>query len=177
MSVLQIVSQQLSEANYSVAALEEPSVKYLAFEGDTVLGFVLAFPDTRSLIGNWRSHSQQVLKAAQFGLRRAEAKSWNAYLILLASEPADYGASVALSAIEEDLTGTRKIARAGIGNEDDARGALLSLLAIQNAPQLDAVDMASEIRLRTTELPTDLVEAFVGGAPDVAILQMLEAGQ
>lgn len=177
MSLLQTVSQQLSEANYSVAALEEQSAKYLAFEGDTVLGFVLAFADTHSLIENWRAHSQQILKAAQFGLRRAEAKSWNAYLILLTAEPANYGASVTLSAIEEDLTGTRKIARAGIANEDDARGALLPLLAIQNAPQLDAVDMASEIRLRTTELPTDLVEAFVGGAPDAAILQMLEAGQ
>lgn len=175
--MLQIVSQQLSEANYSVAALEEPSVKYLAFEGDTVLGFVLAFPDTRSLIENWRLHSQQVLKAAQFGLRRAEAKSWNAYLILLAAEPAGYGASVTLCAIEEDLTDTRKIARAGIGNEDDARGALLPLLAIQNAPRLDAVDMAAEIRLRTTELPGDLVDAFVGGAPDATILQMLETGQ
>lgn len=177
MRVLQVVSQQLSEASYSVAALDEPSVKYLAFEGDTVLGFVLAYPDTRSLIENWRAQSQQVLKAAQFGLRRAEAKSWNAYLILLAAEPADYGASVTLSAIEEDLTGTRKIARAGIGNEDEARGALLPLLAIQNAPQLDAVDMAAEIRLRTTELPTDLVEAFVGGVPDAAILQLLETGQ
>jgi hypothetical protein len=176
-NVLRFVSQQLREAGYSVAALDEPSVKYLTFEGNTVLGFVLEYPDTRSLIANWRSHSQQVLKAAQFGLRRAEGKSWNAYLILLAAEPADYGASAMLSAIEEDLTGTRKIARAGIGDEEDARGALLPLLAIQNAPQLDAVDMASEIRLRTTELPTDLVEAFVGGAPDAAILQMLETGQ
>lgn len=177
MNVLQFVSQQLNEAGYSVAALEEASVTYLAFEGDTVLGFVLAFPDAPKLIENWRPHSQQVLKAAQFALRRAEAKSWNAYLILLAAEAADYVASIKLSAIEEDLTGTRKIARAGISSEDCARAALLPLLAIQNAPQLDAVDMASEIRLRTTELPPDLVEAFVGGAPDAAIFQLLEAGQ
>lgn len=177
MSVLQIVSQQLGQAGYSVAALEEPSVKYLAFEGDTVLGFVLAFPDPSSLIKNWQQHSQQVLKAAQFGLRRAEAKSWNAYLILLTSEPADYAAGVTLSAIEEDLRGTRKIARAGIAGEDDARSALLPLLTIQNAPKLDAVDMAAEIRLRTTELPADLVEAFIGDAPGPTILQMLESGQ
>lgn len=176
MNVLQLVLQQLREANYSVAVLEEP-VTCLAFEGDTVLGFVLAFPDTRTLIENWRPYSQQVLQAAQFGLRRAEAKSWNAYLIMLAAEPADYAANVTLSAIEEDLIGTRKIARAGIGSEEGARGALLPLLAINSAPQLDAIDMVSEIRLRTTELPTDLVEAFVGGAPEAAILQMLETGQ
>lgn len=177
MNVLSIASQQLSEAGYSVAAMEEQSVKYLAFEGDTVLGFVLSFPDPGSLIEHWRSHSQQILKAAQFGLRRAEAKSWNAYLILLSAEQANYAGSVTLSAIEEDLTGTRKITRAGIHAEEDARAALLPLLSIQNAPQLDAVDMAAEIRQRTTELPSELVEAFVGGASDTTILQMLEAVQ
>lgn len=177
MNILSIASQQLSEAGYSVAALEDQSLKYLAFEGDTVLGFVLSFPDTGSLIEHWRSQSQQILKAAQFGLRRAEAKSWNAYLILLSAEQADYAGSVTLSAIEEDLTGTRKIARAGIDAEEDGRAALLPLLSIQNAPQLDAVDMAAEIRLRTTELPGELVDAFVGGASDTTILQMLEAVQ
>lgn len=177
MTVLQIVSQLLEDAAYSVAALDDSNGKHLAFEGDTVLGFVLEFSDTRSLIDHWRDHSQQVLKVSQFGLRRAEAKAWNAYLILLTSQPADYGASIMLSAIEEDLTGTRKIARAGVTSDLDARGALLPLLAIQNAPQLDAVDMASEIRLRTSELPAELMDAFLSGAPDATMLQMLEAGQ
>ncbi|MER8899356.1 hypothetical protein [Mesorhizobium sp. M0676] len=177
MNGLQFVSQQLSDANYSVASLDDVLGKYLAFEGDTVLGFVLAFPDAVSLIVNWRTRSQQVLKASQFGLRRSEAKAWNAYLVLLATEPADYGASITLSAIEEDLTGTRKIARAGVATEADARSALLPLLAMQNAPQLDAVDMASEIRLRTSELPVELIDAFVSGAPEATMLQMLEAGQ
>jgi hypothetical protein len=177
MSALPIVLQLFIDANYSVAELEGSNGKYLAFEGDTVLGFVLEFSDTRNLIEHWRSHSQQVLKASQFGLRRAEAKAWNAYLILLTTEPADYGAAITLSAIEEDLTGTRKIARAGVISELDARATLLPLLAIQNAPQLDAVDMAAEIRLRTSELPSELMDAFVSGAPDATLLQMLEAGQ
>lgn len=176
MSVVQLVTQQLYDAHYSTALLGGDE-QYLAFEGETVLGFVLVFPDAQTLIGSWRIQSQQVLKASQFGLRKAEAKAWNAYLILLAEQPADYGASVNLSAIEEDLTGTRKIARAGIATELDARAALLPLLGMQNAPQLEAVDMAAEIRLRTSELPPELVEAFASGAPEAALLQLLEAGQ
>jgi hypothetical protein len=177
MSVLQMAAQQLTAANYSVAMHDDGSVQYLSFESDTVLGFVLAFDDASALIARWRADSQQVLKASQFGLRRAEAKAWNAYLILLSATPADYGPSVALSAIEEDLTGTRKIARAGVATDDDARGALLPLLAMQNAPQLDAVDMAAEIRLRTSALPSELIDAFVGDVPEATLLQLLEAGQ
>jgi len=177
MSVLHLASQQLTTANYSVATHDDGTVRYLSFEGDTVLGFVLAFDDAASLIARWRPDSQHVLKASQFGLRRAEAKAWNAYLVLLSATAAEYGPSVALSAIEEDLTGTRKIARAGVATDDDARGALLPLLAMQNAPQLDAVDMAAEIRLRTSELPSDLIDAFVGGVPEATLLQLLEAGQ
>lgn len=177
MSAQQIVAQLLTEAGYSVAMLGDAEAAYVAFEGDTVLGFVLEFPDVRSLIELWRTRSQQVLQASQFGLRRAEAKAWNAYLILLTSEPADYGAAVMLSAIEEDLTGTRKIVRAGVATDLEARGALLPLLSIQNAPQLDAVDMAAEIRLRTPELPAEIVDGFLAGSPDATLLQMLEAGQ
>lgn len=177
MSALPIITQLLDDAGYTVADLNDSNGRYLAFEGDTVLGFVLEFPDARGLIEQWRNHSQQVLKASQFGLRRAEAKAWNAYLVLVTTEPADYGAAITLSAIEEDLTGTRKIARAGVVSDLEARSAVLSLLAIQNAPQLDAVDISAEIRLRTSELPAELMDAFFSGVPDAAMLQMLEAGQ
>ncbi len=177
MSVLQLALQQLDQAHYSVAIVDDSTGQYLVFEGETVLGFVLAFPDGASLIDTWRARSQHVLKASQFGLRRAEAKAWNAYLVLLARDLADYGVSVNLSAIEEDLTGTRKIARAGISTETMVRAALLPLLAMQNAPQLNAVDMAAEIRLRTSELPSELIDAFVRGAPEATMLQLLETAQ
>lgn len=177
MSALPIIMQLLDQAGYSVTSMNNVTRDVLTFEGDTVLGFVLEFPDTRTLIEQWRNHSQQVLKESQFGLRRAEAKAWNAYLILTTTEPADYAAAITISAIEEDLTGTRKIARAGVVSEFDARGVLLPLLAIQHAPQLDAIDMSAEIRLRTSELPAELMDAFVNGAPDAIMLQMLEAGQ
>lgn len=177
MSILHLAARQLDDAGYSVAALTDADIQYLAFEGDTVLGFVLAFDDADALIERWHQDSQRVLRASQFGLRRAETKAWNAYVILLTGDKSDYASTIRLGAIEEDLTGTRKIARAGVVSDEDMRGALLPLLAMQHAPKLDAVDMAGEIRLRTSELPLDLIDAFIGGAPDTTILQLLEAGQ
>ena len=79
-----------------------------------------------------------------------------------------------LGSIEEDLVGTRKIARAGITNTEDIRSALLSLLAIQNAPRLEAVDMPTEIRVRTSELPSELVEAFLSGTNTATLFELLE---
>ncbi|QOG07272.1 hypothetical protein IGS74_03125 [Aureimonas sp. OT7] len=177
MSILHLAARQLDDAGYSVAVLTDDDIQYLAFEGDTILGFVLAFDDAGALIERWHQDSKRVLKASQFGLRRAETKAWNAYVILLTDGISNYASTISLGAIEEDLMGTRKIARAGVSSEDDMRAALLPLLNMQHAPRLDAVDMSGEIRLRTSELPSELIDAFVGGAPDATILQLLEASQ
>lgn len=146
----------------------------LVFEGATVLGFVLVYPDPEALIAGWKSDGDALVSAFQFGLRRAQTKAWNTYLILLAERSTTYSERVALSAIEEDLSGTRKIARGGVTDIDNLRQALLPLLPIQSAPRLGAVDMKDEIRLRTTSLPERAVEAFFSQAPVSAVAQALE---
>ena len=167
----------LTDAGYAVGPLATSQGEVTTFENDSVLGFVLHFPDAGSLIENWRGASDRVLRTAQFALRRAEAKAWNAYFVYLADAPGDYGQNIALGAIEEDLVGTRKIARAGISSTDDLKAALLPLLPVQNAPRLEAVDMATEIRLRTSELPTELIDAFLAGAAEATLTHLLESGQ
>jgi hypothetical protein len=169
-----IVQEQLFHAGYSVGLGDDADAPFIMFENASVLGFVLFYPDAGALIERWRGSSERVLKAAQFALRRAEEKSWNTYLLLLAEGSGTYGQSITLGTIEEDLVGTRKIARAGIASVDDAHAALLPLLPIQNAPQLDAVDMPTEIRLRTSELGSNLVEAFLSGATEATLSQLLE---
>jgi hypothetical protein len=95
--------------------------------------------------------------------------------VFLGEAEANYGERVALSSIEENLTGTRKLARAGISDSESLRAALLPLLPIQNAPHLGAVDMAAEIKLRTTELPTRVVDAFLSTrAQEASVAQILE---
>lgn len=174
---LSMVQDQLAGGGYAVATTEDQDGLVLMFENDSILGFVVGFPDASTLLEQWQSTSQRVLRSQQLALRRAERKAWNAYLVLLAEAPGDFGQNVMLGAIEEDLVGTRKIAWAGITDAEHVRDALLPLLAIQNAPRLDAVDIAAEIRRRTPELPSELVEVFLSGASEGTLVQLLEAGK
>jgi hypothetical protein len=149
----------------------------MTFESDTIFGFVVNYLDPDVLINTWYKDSAAILSAAQFLLRRSEVKAWNTYFIFLADNCADYGQSIACGAIEEDLVGTRKIARAGVASADALRSALLVLLPIQNTPQIEAVDMVEEVRLRTHELPSELIETFLSDASDAILLQTLETSQ
>jgi hypothetical protein len=160
--VLEESNRLLQTAGISTLLIETVRGKALAFEGATILGFVLGYEASALVAEN------------QLSLRRARDKAWNTYTVLLAAAEANYAERVALSSIEEDLTGTRKLARAGISDAERLQAALLPLLPIQNAPQLEAVDMPSEIRLRTTELPRRVVDAFLSGAQEGAVIQVLE---
>jgi hypothetical protein len=164
----------LRTAALSTHLIETSRGTALAFEGTTILGFVMSYRDCAELIEQWGADASALVAENQLSLRRAQDKAWNTYIVLLAAAEAGYGQRVTLSAIEEDLTGTRKLARAGISDAERLRAALLPLLPIQNAPQLDAVDMPSEIRLRTTELPKRIVDAFLSGAQEGSVAQILE---
>lgn len=164
----------LNQIGCATVSIEMTTRRALAFESATVLGFVVAYDNAVDLLDRWSADADWLIKSHQLGLRRAQGKAWNTYTIFLAGAEPTYGEVVALSAVEEDLTGTRKIARAGIRDVQGIRATLLPLLPIQNAPRLEAVDMTSEIRLRTTGLPRAVVEAFLSGAPEASVAQVLE---
>jgi hypothetical protein len=146
----------------------------LLFEDQTVIGFILPYASTKDLLQRWADDSRAAVAQYQFGLRRAGQKAWNAYIVLLAAGEIASPNSAALSAIEEDLVGTRKIARGGIDDESSLRNALLSLLPLQAAPMLEAVDIPAEVRQRTTELPSRAVDAFLSRVEEAVVLQVLE---
>jgi hypothetical protein len=172
--VLEESNRLLQTAGISTLLIETVRGKALAFEGATILGFVLGYEDRGQLVEKWSADASALVAENQLSLRRARDKAWNTYTVLLAAAEANYAERVALSSIEEDLTGTRKLARAGISDAERLQAALLPLLPIQNAPQLEAVDMPSEIRLRTTELPRRVVDAFLSGAQEGSVVQILE---
>jgi hypothetical protein len=174
MNLLEDSDRLLRTVGISTHLIETSRGNALAFEGATILGFVLVYEDCVELIENWTADATALVKENQLSLRRAQDKAWNTYTVFLAVAEASYGERVALSTIEEDLTGTRKLARAGVTDTERLRAALLPLLPIQNAPHLEAVDMPSEIRLRTTELPTRTVDAFLSGAQENSVVQILE---
>jgi hypothetical protein len=164
----------LLECDIQSVSVREGKSECLLFEGAAVIGFVLFYSDADSLLREWEDDINDLATKHQFGLRRAQAKAWNTYAVLLAAAPPSPTNQIALSAVEENLIGTRKIARAAIEKAEDVRAALLPLLPIQNAPRLEAVDMKAEIQLRTTELPALLVQAFLSDASDATVARVLE---
>jgi hypothetical protein len=171
--ILSIATETLIGVGFSVERISINGRDALTFEDATVLGFLLVFSSPSELITRWNDDSRRAISDHQLGLRLAGQKAWNTYMVLLAAGQASFQEGVALSAIEEDLTGTRKIARAGIHDGADLQGALLALLPLQAAPKLEAVDIPSEIRQRATELP-HAVEAFLSNAEESVVLQALE---
>ena len=167
-------SQLLESAGFDVQQVELDGTPARAFENDTLLGFVFAYDTAGELIARWRSDTDGIVKQRQFQLRAAGIKAWNTYVLLLAYKRAGYAEAVALSSIEEDLAGLRKIARAGCMHASDVLRALLPLMPLQSAPVLDAVDSKEEIRQRTTELAPRIVEAFLSAADTHVVLQLLE---
>lgn len=163
----------LSQAGYDVQRSAR-SPDLLLFENDSVLGFLFGYPTVSNLMGSWASDADAIAAERRFQLRAAGQKAWNVYLVLLAEHSTTYAEVVALSLIEEDLSGMRKIARGNVSNSIAVREALLPLIAIQARPELPPVDMPAEIRLRTTELPQEAVDAFLSSAPDAVIAQSLE---
>jgi hypothetical protein len=172
--ILHSSGEILREAGYATEQVIIGQREALVFEGDTVLGFLFAYDSAANLIKRWEADSDGAIAAYQFGLRKSGIKAWNTYLVLLTPEPPDYARIVSLGAIEEDLSGTRKIARAGIRDLADLSAALLPLHPLQSAPRLEAVDMKKEIRERATELPPRAVDAFLSGAEESIVLQVLE---
>jgi hypothetical protein len=172
--ILNSSAKVLAEAGFTVTTVSVGTRQTLAFEDKSVLGFLFSYGDASRLMLEWSADADKAISTYQFGLRRAGPKAWNAYTVFLASGAADYAQTVSMGAIEEDLAGTRKIARAGVNDIADLHASLLPLLALQSAPRLEAVDMAAEIRQRTTELPPRAVDAFLSSADEAVVMQVLE---
>lgn len=165
----------LGEAAITTGLIETSRGSALAFEGITVLGFIIVYHDPAHLLERWSDDAAALIAANQLSLRRAQAKAWNTYMIFLAETAVSKSEQqVAIAAIEEDLIGTRKIARVEIRTREDLRAALLPLLPIQNMPRLEAVNMVAEIDLRTTELSERMRQAFLSRVPEAVVAQVLE---
>lgn len=177
---IEAAREVLADAGFVVRELpsaDEPvdaSRGALAFEDDTVIGFVLAYDTPAALLRQWRAGSDALIVGQTGLLGAAGQKAWNAYLVLLATEEGGFGEALALGQVEEDLEGMRKIARAGVAGPTAARAALLPLLPFRAAPVLEPVDMQTEIRDRASEVDPEIVRAFLSRADPQLVLQILE---
>lgn len=174
MDIIVATEGLLTRVGFTVLRTTAKGQEILIFEDDTVLGFVLAYSSVQSLVVDWAQVSEAAVSSHQLALRRAGQKAWNTYVVMLASGEASHAQLAALSAIEEDLTGTRKIARAAIKDGSDVEAALLPLLPLQSAPNLEAVNMVAEIQQRATELSPRAIEAFISDVEESVVIQVLE---
>ncbi|MEZ5710339.1 MAG: hypothetical protein R3E02_13225 [Blastomonas sp.] len=150
------------------------ALEALAFEDATILGFVVVYETPAQLITSWKADHDRVAMKYRDALQAARKKAWNAYLVLVSRGSADFGESLALGQIEENLEAMRKITKAGVTGVAGARTALLPLLPFRAAPSLDPINMRLEIELRSTELDADVVAAFLSNAEEGVVMQMLE---
>ena len=164
----------LVSAGYSVKRISASKREALAFENSVCLGFVFAYDTADQLIREWTDDSKAALARHGLALRRAAEKAWNVYLVLIAGGEKSEELQASLAELEEDLIGTRKIARDGLASNADVRSALLALLPLQSAPKLEAVDMPSEIRLRASDVDSRGIDAFLSPADESVVLQLLE---
>jgi hypothetical protein len=172
--VLKLAADILGDAGFETHRVPVNERESLAFEDPTVLGFLFAYSDSGELLRAWEVDAHRAIADHQLALRRAGQKAWNLYIVLISVEAASHVQLAGLAAIEEDLAGTRKIARAHMQDTADLRAALLSLLPLQAAPKLEAVDIRTEIRERATELQSRALDAFFSPADDTVVLQVLE---
>jgi hypothetical protein len=172
--VLSDARELLRAAGFSVERASGVPNKAISFESSVCIGFLFCYEGPGELLSNWERDSQQTVTRFGLSLRLAGVKAWNVYLILLATGMRDEHSQSLLNDIEENLVGTRKIARCGISNADDLRAALLPLLPIQAAPSLEAIDLPREIKARTGAVPASGVDAFLSPAIERVVVDILE---
>ena len=167
------IQKALENANYIVFQNAGGILNCMAFEDTTKFGFIFLYSETSALLKNWKKDGDKIVDKFKFQIRNSGDKSWNIYLVFLSLEKANEKERVQLSKIEEDLTGTRKIAQSVVSDEDGIRGGLLSLLEIQNPPVIEPVDIEQEIRKRTSELPSKAIDAFFNNAQSDELIRLM----
>ena len=168
------IEELLIGSGFKIQRMETKGREVTIFEDSTVIGFLFVYKSSTDLFANWEKDSDEVIRLCQLGLRRAKRKAWNLYSVFIAEGSIKDADLASLTAIEEDLSGTRKIARAGVTDTIDIREALLALLPLQAAPKLEAIDIVDEIRQRATEQEPRVLSAFFSSSDETTALQVFE---
>jgi hypothetical protein len=174
---ISLMAVALRDAHYSTNRLSFAGREVLWFEGDTVFGFVIGYETAADLIHTWSEDLAAILTRHALILRRGGQKAWNTYAFFVTANVASSSEVLAMSVIEENLAGTRKIARGGVSTDLTARAVLLPLLPIQQAPQLEAVETIGAIRMRATEVGDGAFKAFLSNSSPAQILSAFEEEQ
>jgi hypothetical protein len=124
--------KRLLEVNNYEILPSTTALDQFRFEDESLMGMVWVVASPQEIIENWRAKQERFLKENAVQLRKAQDKSWNMYVVLLAEGTPRPDEKAKLAEIEEDFRSARKIAQADLKTRLDLQRALYPLLPIQN---------------------------------------------
>lgn len=149
--LLSVSHSVLRDQGFATRVISVGQFSGLAFEDDTVLGFVNAFDGPLELLDQWQDVEKSFLQSNSTRFRAASEKAWNIYSVFLSSVDADVESKRKIRWIEEDLRFTRKLTGCGVTTRHELINVLLPLLGLQQKPflQSDAFRTRLQRRLQT----------------------------
>lgn len=162
----------LRDAQYDTWSWTAVTPTVTCFENAAIMGFLHVFASEKALLAEWESRQNATLARYAPALRLAGDKAWNIYSVFLTSDGGEQRVH-AIDQIEENLSLTRKIARSAIQTANDLEFALLPLLSIKAVPTLGATNFEGRLRNQLTEVPAEVVAAFLGERPVAEVVKAL----
>jgi hypothetical protein len=123
----------------------QPAATWFHFEDASVIGILHVTASLEELVQRWQQVQDNFLRDSAPRLALDPLKAWNCYTVLLTSAPGTTHNGIALSSIEEDFRGTRKIVRAGVATRPDVERALGALLPLRNILPLTAENLRARL--------------------------------
>jgi hypothetical protein len=172
LNIISEVSVILDQAGYKTKYADDNS-DVLYFEDESLLGFVAVYPTIDELIANWKNHQDAFLIVNADKLRASVEKTWNAYSIYLTQDSGKEVSLKELLNIEENFSGTRKIARNDINTKDDIIQALLHILPIKKINIIQSQDFIKRLKDRV-KLKQEILTALLEEDPKLIANMLME---
>jgi hypothetical protein len=170
---MQHVERCLREAGYSFR-LDAGRSSTVLFEDYSLFGFGTVYESVDSLLQTWKTNQDNFLHMHAPFLRAAARKAWNCYTVHFTDAQATEAELQALFDIEEDFTGTRKIARAGLTTASDVQRALYPLIPVQNLLKMQPGGQGElDIAQRFHDWPPGALTALLGSGTAEDIVELL----
>lgn len=145
LSTVQILLRQAFYSTQLTAVADRP---VLAFEDDSIIGFVTEFESVGELIRDWKNFERTLIEHFGRAFKDAGDKAWNVYTVMLCASNSTSEEAREVSWIAEDLERTRKLAACGVVSRDQVLRVIYPLLPLQHQPNLTTEDISE--RLLTT---------------------------
>lgn len=172
--LLSVSHSILRDQGFSTRVIAIGRASALAFEDDSVLGFVHVFEHSVEIVEQWQGVEKQFLQSNSAQFRKANEKAWNIYSVFLSADDADSEEKRKIRWVEEDLRFTRKLTACGIQSRHDLLTALLPLLGLQKKPFLQGDAFRTRLHRRLQTIAGASTDAIINeSVPPIEAARLL----